>query len=186
VTRHAEYTLRRASIAEILNLALAVPASEAVGTESLVTGQDGQVLDLVAAVVAAVCAVVAYQRAVAEEQQVRIRVEEGAARVAAEAVDVPSVSSWALLACYSAGGASCAGGGGRREGRCVSLGNAYRVRRPFLPRGSRLPLAIARIWVSCPYLSASLARVDYFILERRLWVCTWTVHSVLVMCTSST
>jgi hypothetical protein len=42
--------------------------------------------------VAAVCAVVAYQRAVAEQQQVRIRVEEGAARVAAEAVDMPSVS----------------------------------------------------------------------------------------------
>lgn len=42
--------------------------------------------------VAAVCAVIAYQRAVAEQQQVRIRVEEGAARVAAEAVDMPSVS----------------------------------------------------------------------------------------------
>jgi hypothetical protein len=185
MTRHAEYALRRASIAKVLNLALAVPASEAVGTESLVTGQDGQVLDLVAAVIAAVCAVVAYQRAVAEKQQIRIRVEEGTASVAAEAVDVPSVSSWAMLACYSAGGVSCVGGG-RREGRRVSLGNAYRVRRPFLPRGSRLPLAIAGIWVSCPYLSTSLARVDYFILERRLWVCTRTVHGVLVMCTSST
>lgn len=48
--------------------------------------------------VAAVCAVVAYQGAVAEEEQVGVRVEEGAARVAAEAVDVPSVASCARLA----------------------------------------------------------------------------------------
>lgn len=67
MTGHAEDTLRGAGIAQILNLALAIPASEAVGTEGLVTGQDGQVFNLVAAVVAAVCAIVAYQRAVAEE-----------------------------------------------------------------------------------------------------------------------
>lgn len=93
MTGHAEDTLRGASIAQILNLALAVPAPEAVCTKGLVAGQDGQVLDLVAAVVAAVCAIVAYQGAVAEEQQIGIRVEQGAAGVAAEAVDVPSVAS---------------------------------------------------------------------------------------------
>jgi hypothetical protein len=97
VARHAEDTLRGACIAQVLDLALAVAAAEAIGTEGLVARQDGQVLDLVAAVVAAVCAVVAYQRAVAEQQEVRIRVEQGAAGVAAEAVDVPSVPSWSML-----------------------------------------------------------------------------------------
>lgn len=92
MTRHAEDTLRGAGIAQVLDLALAIPTPEAVGTEGLVAGQDGEILDLVAAVVAAICTVVAYQGAVAEQQQVRIRVEEGAARVAAEAVDMPSVS----------------------------------------------------------------------------------------------
>ncbi|KAH8632094.1 hypothetical protein IG631_13777 [Alternaria alternata] len=89
--------------------------------------------------VAAVCAVIAYQRAVAEQQQVRIRVEEGAARVAAEAVDMPSVSGWAMLAYDMLGRWS--GGvvvGGRREGGGVPAGNTYRVQRPCLPRGSRL------------------------------------------------
>jgi hypothetical protein len=92
MTGHAEDTLRSAGIAQILNLALAIPAPEAVGTEGLVAGQNGQILDFVTTVVAAICTVVAYQRAVAEQQQVRIRIEEGAARVAAEAVDMPSVS----------------------------------------------------------------------------------------------
>ena len=93
MARHAEDALRRAGIAQILDLALAVPTPETVRTEGLVTRQDGQVFDLVAAVVTAVRAIVAYQRAIAEEQEVRIRVEEGAAGVAAEAVDVPSVPS---------------------------------------------------------------------------------------------
>jgi hypothetical protein len=93
VARHAKDTLRGSCIAKVLDLALAVPAPETVRTEGLVTGQDGQIFYLIAAVVAAVCAVVAYQRAVAEEQQVRIRVEEGPACITAEAVDVPSVSS---------------------------------------------------------------------------------------------
>jgi hypothetical protein len=103
MTGHAEDTLRSAGIAQVLDLALAIPAPEAVGTEGLVAGQDGEILDLVAAVVAAICAVVAYQGAVAEEQQVRVRVEQRAARVAAEAVNVPSVSGWAMLACYTGG-----------------------------------------------------------------------------------
>ena len=91
VARHAEDALRGTGIAQVFDLPLAVAAPEAVCTKGLVASQDGQVLDLVAAVVAAVGAVVAYQRAVAEQQQVRVRVEESAARVAAEAVDVPSV-----------------------------------------------------------------------------------------------
>jgi hypothetical protein len=101
VARHAEDALGCAGIAQVLDLALAVPASEAVCTEGLVAREDGQILDLVAAVVAAICAVVAYQRAVAEQQQVRVRVEEGTAGVAAEAVDVPSVTRCLMSVCHS-------------------------------------------------------------------------------------
>lgn len=67
MTRHAEDTLRCTRISQVLNLALAVPAPKAVCTEGLVTSQDGQVLDLVSAVVAAVGAVVADQRAVSKQ-----------------------------------------------------------------------------------------------------------------------
>jgi hypothetical protein len=101
VARHAEDALRGAGIAQVLDLALAVAASEAVGAEGLVARQDGQVLDLVPAVVAAVRAVVADERAVAEQQQVRVRVEERAARVAAEAVDVPSVPRCSMSVWHS-------------------------------------------------------------------------------------
>lgn len=94
MTRHAKDTLRRAGISQVLNLALAIPASEAVCTKGLVAGQDGQVFDFVAAVVAAVCTVVADERAVAEKQQICVGIEEGAAGVAAETVDVPSVSRY--------------------------------------------------------------------------------------------
>lgn len=44
--------------------------------------------------VATICAIVTYQRAIAEEQQVCVRVEEGAAGVATEAVNVPSVTRY--------------------------------------------------------------------------------------------
>ena len=115
VARHAEDALRGAGIAQVLDLALAVAASETVGAEGLVARQDGQVLDLVAAVVAAVRAVVAYQRAVAEQQQVRVRVEEGATRVAAEAVDVPSVPRCSMSVCHSTAGASGRGREGARD-----------------------------------------------------------------------
>jgi hypothetical protein len=60
-------------------------------------------------VVAAVCAVVADEGAVAEQQQVGVRVEQGAARVTAEAVNVPSVPG-----CR---GSVCAGGSGQAGGR---------------------------------------------------------------------
>jgi hypothetical protein len=94
MARHAEDTLRGASIAEVLNLTLAVPAPKAVRTESLVTCQDSQIFNFVAAMVAAICAVVAYQGAVAEQEEVRIGIEQGAASIAAEAVNVPSVASY--------------------------------------------------------------------------------------------
>ena len=90
---HAENTLRGSGITEVLDLALAISTPEAIGAEGLVAREDGEVFDLVAAVVAAICAVVAYQGTVTQQQEVCVRVEQGAARIAAEAVDVPSVAS---------------------------------------------------------------------------------------------
>lgn len=93
MARHAKDALRSAGIAQVLDLTLAVPASETIGAEGLVASQNGQVLDLVAAVVAAVCAIVADEGAIAEEKEVCVRVEESAARVAAKAVDMPPIAS---------------------------------------------------------------------------------------------
>ena len=58
----------------------------------LVAGQYGQILDFIAASVAAVGAIVADERAVAEEEKISVRIEKGAAAVASKAVDVPSIS----------------------------------------------------------------------------------------------
>lgn len=88
---HAEDALRRASIAQVLDLPLAVPTLEACCAEGLVAGQDRKVFDLIAAGRAAVGAVVANERAIAEQQQVGVRVEQRIAGVTAEAVDMPSV-----------------------------------------------------------------------------------------------
>lgn len=96
VAGHAKDALRRACIAQVLNLSLAVPASETVCTEGLISSEDSKILDLVSAVVAAIRAVVADERSVSEQQQVGVRVQQGAAGVAAEAVDVPSVARCAL------------------------------------------------------------------------------------------
>lgn len=139
MARHAEDALRGAGIAQVLDLPLAVAAPETVRTEGLVAREDGQVLDLVAAVVAAVRAVVAYQRPVAEQQQVRVRVEERAARVAAEAVDVPSVPRCEVKCQY---GVPLENEAGARDVD-VSMGNAYRAQMPFPPRVSVLALATA-------------------------------------------
>lgn len=90
---HAEYALACACISQILNLPLTIPASETGSAECLITSEDSEILDLVAACVAAVCAIVAYEGAVAKEQQVRIGVEECTAGVAAEAIYMPAVAS---------------------------------------------------------------------------------------------
>ena len=63
MTVHAEDPLGRPSISQILDLALALSTPEAVCTVCL---EDGEVLDLVVAGIAAVCTVVADQRAIAE------------------------------------------------------------------------------------------------------------------------
>lgn len=59
----------------------------------MVAGQDSEVLDLVPACTTAIRAVVTDQGAIAKEEEVRIRVEQRAARVAAETVEMPSIAS---------------------------------------------------------------------------------------------
>lgn len=159
MARHAEDTLRCASIAQVLDFALAVSAPEAVCAESLVASQDGQVLDLVAAMVAAVRAVVTNQGSVSEEKQIGIRVEERAARVATEAVNVPSVSSCALSVCEGSR-QPCALAGTRANG-----GQAHRARRlcPLQESGVSVSKRVAA-QDKCRYLSASLARVHDIVL----------------------
>lgn len=92
MTAHAEDALRSASIAQILDLPLAVPTSETSRAERLVSSQDSQVLDLVVARATTVCAVVADETTIAEQKQVRVRVQKSSACVAPEAVNVPSVA----------------------------------------------------------------------------------------------
>ena len=75
---HTEDALRSPRISQVLNLSLAVATAKACAAKSLVAGEDGEVLDLVAASIAAVSAVVTYQAAVAKKQEVGIAVEEGA------------------------------------------------------------------------------------------------------------
>lgn len=167
-----------AGIAQILDLALAIPAAEAVGAESLVSGQDGQVLDLVVAVVAAVGAVVAYQRAVTKEEEVRVRVEQGAAGVAAEAVDVPSVAG-----CGDVSGGCRAEWKARARRRVPVAGcSAYLVRMPCLPRESAWAISVVfrRAINLGVYLSAPLARIhDIVLVQRRLWISAWRLHRAL-------
>ncbi len=58
----------------------------------MIAGQDGEVFDFVATGAAAVGAVIANKGTVAEQKKVRIGVEESAASIAAETVDMPSVA----------------------------------------------------------------------------------------------
>jgi hypothetical protein len=90
---HAEYALRGARISEVLDFPLAIPACEARRTESLIAGQNCKVLDLVTAAAAAICTIVADQGPITEEQEVGIGIEKGAAAVASEAFEMPSVAS---------------------------------------------------------------------------------------------
>ena len=69
---HTEDALGRSSIAKILNPPLAVPASEATGTICLLSGKNGEILNLVAARAAAIRAAVAYKRSITEQEQVRV------------------------------------------------------------------------------------------------------------------
>jgi hypothetical protein len=123
MTAHTEDTLGSARIAQILNLPFAVATAEAARAEGLVAGEDGQVFDLVATGIAAICTVVADEGAVAEEEQVGVGVKQGAAGVTSEAVDVPSV-------------AGCEGGRVRRLEVNGRIAGTYRAQKPCLLPGS--------------------------------------------------
>ena len=59
MTFHAKYALRCPGVSQVLYFLLAVPTFEAAGAECLVTGEDGQILDLVPTRTAAICTIVA-------------------------------------------------------------------------------------------------------------------------------
>jgi hypothetical protein len=75
MTAHAKYALWSSCISQVFDLSLAISASEARRAEGLVTRQDSQIFDLVAASTAAVGAIIADEGAVAKEKKIRIRVE---------------------------------------------------------------------------------------------------------------
>jgi hypothetical protein len=93
MTVHAKDALRRSCIAKVLDLFLAIAAFEAVCAESLVTSQYSQIFNLVSAAATAVSAVVADQRPVAEEEEVRVGVEQSTAGITAKAINMPPLSS---------------------------------------------------------------------------------------------
>lgn len=88
---HAKDALGCPGIAQVFNLPLAVSAFKTIGTKCLVSGENCQIFDLVSAVAAAVGTIVANERAIAEEKEVCVGIEERAASIAPETVDVPSV-----------------------------------------------------------------------------------------------
>jgi hypothetical protein len=63
----------------------------------LVTGQYSQIFNLVSTAATAVGAVVTDQRPVAEEEEVRIGVEQSTTGITAKAIDMPPISSCFLL-----------------------------------------------------------------------------------------
>lgn len=67
MTAHTENALRSSSISQVLDLPLAVATPKARCAEGLIPGEDGEVFDLVVAGTAAICTVVADERAVAQE-----------------------------------------------------------------------------------------------------------------------
>jgi hypothetical protein len=97
MTVHAKDALRRSCIAKVLDLFFAIAAFEAVCAESLVTSQNSQIFNLVSAAATAVGTIVADQRPVAEEEEVRIGVEQSTAGITAKAINMPSISSCFLL-----------------------------------------------------------------------------------------
>lgn len=91
---HAEHSLASARISQVLDLLLAVPATKAPRAICLIAGEDGEILDLIATGAAAIRAVVADERTIAEKEQVRIRVKDSAASVAFEALEMPAMPSY--------------------------------------------------------------------------------------------
>lgn len=59
MTGHTKYALARTGIFEVLDLLLAIATTEAGGTKGLIACQDGEILNLVAARITAICTIVA-------------------------------------------------------------------------------------------------------------------------------
>ena len=177
---HTEYSLGCPGVSEVLNLPLAVPTPEAGSAERLVASQYREVFNLISAGVAAVCTVVAYKRAIAEEKEVGIGVEQGIAGVAAEAVKMPPKASYNRvsrreLMTYSERSI----GRVARQGRRRDIGcqrTTYRARRPCpLPRSGADDEAVStRVSASGftesakgrTYLSTSFTREDILGIDR--------------------
>jgi len=86
MTAHTEYALRGSCISKVLDLALTVSATKAGRAKGLIACQNSEVFDFVVACATAVGAVVANQRAIAQEKEVRIAVQESTAGVTTEAI----------------------------------------------------------------------------------------------------
>jgi hypothetical protein len=67
VATHAEYALGSACISKVFDFAFTVATTETCGTKRLLPSKDGQVFNLIAAGAAAICAVVADERSIAEK-----------------------------------------------------------------------------------------------------------------------
>jgi len=73
----------------------------------LLSRENSEVFDLVATGVAAICAVVTDKRAVAQEEEVRVRIEKRAARIASKAFDMPSLPSCEIVSTVPHGDDAC-------------------------------------------------------------------------------
>lgn len=93
MTFHTEDALRGPGIFEIFNLLLAIPTPKTGGTKRLIPGENGKIFDFVPTGATAIGTVVANEGAITEEKQVGVRIEESAAGIAPEAVDMPSIPS---------------------------------------------------------------------------------------------
>lgn len=89
---HTKYSLRSPGVFEVLDLLLAIPTFEAGCAKSLVARENCQVLDLVAADTTAIGTIIADERAIAEEEEVCVGIEDSAAGIATETVYMPSIT----------------------------------------------------------------------------------------------
>lgn len=97
---HTEDPLRCPCIAKIFNLLFTISTPEAAGAKRMVACEDSQILNLVPTCTAAVCTIVADEGAIAEEEEIRIGVEEGPASIATKAINVPSIASYTTVSVY--------------------------------------------------------------------------------------
>jgi len=134
-------------------------------------------------VIARVCAVVADERAIAEKEEVRIRVKEGIASIATEAIDVPPVAGCLNISTeieYSQGRSqevSCGfEGWGVSSGIDVPSSKALPSSRIYRKSKSARCAQVLSHW-TIKYLSTSFARIDNIVLcEWGLWVCPGGIH----------